>query len=132
MRQIPYDYYYEDIEGRENRRNPDREFFTCTEEQLSRVLTALDATHAPCARDREVSVLRAFLEQCVNDREGGVLYCQGPPGAGKTLCVNHVVDTLGELVQIDKSHLPIVVRINGMTLRKNDSLFKAIWEQYQL
>ena len=45
-------------------------------------------------RVNESNELRAYLADCFENKSAVSIYVNGQPGTGKTLCVNHVLDSL--------------------------------------
>lgn len=47
-----------------------------------------------CAREKEIKQLQEFISSHVEDKKSGILYVTGPPGTGKSMCVNLVLDRI--------------------------------------
>ncbi|XP_032093575.1 cell division control protein 6 homolog [Thamnophis elegans] len=79
------------------------------------------------AREKETGVLQGFLLEHVCRKKPGSLYISGPPGTGKTACLNRaLLDLKTELTGIQ------ITVLNCMALRSSQDVFPAIAEKLGL
>lgn len=47
-----------------------------------------------CGRTKEISQIQDYLKSCIDAKKSGVLYLAGPPGTGKTMSIQYVLNRL--------------------------------------
>lgn len=62
----------------------------------------MDKDYGICARGKEIKQIFKFIQDNVETNKSGILYLTGPPGTGKTMSVNLVLD---KVCDIQKLHL---------------------------
>ncbi|XP_077575923.1 cell division control protein 6 homolog [Stigmatopora nigra] len=76
------------------------------------------------SREAEDAAIRTFLREKAVQRQPGSLYISGPPGTGKTACLNCVLRDMKE----ELSHVQTLV-VNCMTLRSSHGIFPLLAEK---
>lgn len=60
----------------------------------------MDNDFGICARDAEIKKIFAFITDHIQNNESGILYLSGPPGTGKTMSVNLVLDKIQDIPKL--------------------------------
>ncbi|NXW56475.1 CDC6 protein, partial [Eurystomus gularis] len=95
-------------------------------QQVKRALHAAvpDRLHA---REKEMGIIRQFLQEHVCGRRPGSLYISGAPGTGKTACLSRVLlDCKDELARSK------TIMVNCMSLSSPQSVFPAVAQELGL
>uniref|UniRef100_A0A6G1SN60 Cell division control protein 6 n=1 Tax=Aceria tosichella TaxID=561515 RepID=A0A6G1SN60_9ACAR len=79
----------------------------------------MDKDFGICGRNKEISEIQQFISDHVEQNKSGILYLTGPPGTGKTMSVNLV---LNKVDNIGKIHL------NCFKATSSKSVLTKIWE----
>lgn len=57
----------------------------------------MDEDFGICGRNKEMNVINKFVQTKIESKQSGILYLTGPPGTGKTMCVNYVLSKIQEV-----------------------------------
>lgn len=84
----------------------------------------MDKGFGICARDNEIKQIFKYILNHVETNESGILYLTGPPGTGKTMSVNLVLDHMDQ--SLAKLHL------NCFKANSSKSILVKICEKLQI
>jgi cell division control protein 6 len=79
----------------------------------------MDKDFGICGRNKEITEIYQFINDHVESNKSGILYLTGPPGTGKTMSVNLVLDKIDK---IGKIHL------NCFKATSSKSVLIKIWD----
>lgn len=83
----------------------------------------MDKDFGICGRDKEIKEIYKFVTSHVENNKSGILYLTGPPGTGKTMSVNQVLDRVGAVTKL---------RINCFKAQSSKLILQRICESVGL
>nr|XP_061792350.1 cell division control protein 6 homolog [Nerophis lumbriciformis] len=121
------------VSGSPARPSPDKkETVACEQLDQSDFASVKRALHTAVperllSREEERATIRTFLEEKAVRRQPGSLYISGPPGTGKTACLNCVLRDMKE----ELSNVQTLV-VNCMSLRNSHAIFPLLAEKLRV
>ncbi|XP_077462333.1 cell division control protein 6 homolog isoform X2 [Stigmatopora argus] len=117
------------VQGSPARPSPEKKSAECEQLDQSSFASVKRALHTAVperllSREAEDAAIRTFLREKAVQRQPGSLYISGPPGTGKTACLNCVLRDMKE----ELSHVQTLV-VNCMTLRSSHGIFPLLAEK---